>query len=253
MLQLDCLLAYAKETIMSDLKGQTVVIIGGSSGMGLGTAKAAAIQGAAVVIAGHSEEKLENALKEIEGQARALSVDITKEESICQLFEQIGQLDHLFITAAPGSRGEFLGQSIADARSYMEGKFWGAYISAYYAAPRMTKHGSITFLSGGLSRKPAKGSSMVTASQNAVEGLAKALAVELSPLRVNTILPGSIDTPMWSFLSEDEHQEFLKKSAEVPAGRIGQPEDVGHAAVFLMTNSFITGSVLQVDGGALLS
>lgn len=237
---------------MTDLKGQTVVIIGGSSGMGLGAAQVAATHGADVVIAGHSQEKLDDALQKIEGQARSQFVDITDEASIRQLFEQVGQLDHLFITAAPGSRGEFLKQSIADARAYLDGKFWGAYTATYYAVPRMLQHGSITFLSGGLSRKPEKGSSMVTASQAAVEGLARALAVELAPLRVNTILPGGVDTPIWDFLSEEQHKEFLQKNAEVPAGRIGQPEDIGRAAVFLMTNSFITGTVLQVDGGALL-
>ena len=238
---------------MNDLKGQTVVIVGGSSGMGLGTAQVAVTHGATVVIASNSQQKLDAALKAIHGQARAIQVDLLDEESVRQLFEQVGQLDHLFITAAPGSRGGFLTQSITSARSYMDGKFWGSYISAYYAAPRMSKHGSITFLSGGLSRRPAKGSSMVTASQAAVEALGKALAVELAPLRVNTILPGGIDTPMWNFLSEDERKEFLRQNAAVPAGRIGQPEDVGQAAVFLMMNSFITGSVLEVNGGVLLT
>ena len=238
---------------MNDLAAQTVVIIGGSSGMGLGAAQVAAAEGARVIIAAHSQDKLNDALAKIEGQASALTVDITDESSIRQLFEQIEHLDHLLITAAPGSRGEFLKQSIADARRYMDSKFWGAYIAAYYAAPRMSKQGSITFLSGGLSRKPEIGSSMVTASQTAVEGLAKALAVELAPLRVNTILPGSVDTSLWDFMPDAQRQAFLKKSADVPAGRVGQPQDIERAAVFLMTNSLITGSVLQVDGGALLS
>lgn len=237
---------------MSKLEGQTVVIIGGSSGMGLGAAQVAASEGAEVIIASHSQAKLDAALDKIDGQARALQVDILDEDSIDQLFKEVGQLDHLFITAAPGSRGGFLEQSIEEARKYVDSKFWGAYTCAYYAAPRMSERGSITFITGGLSRRPEKGSSIVTASQCAVEGLAKALAVELAPLRLNVILPGAIDTSLWDFLSETERKEFLKQAAEVPAGRVGQPEDVGRAAVFLMTNSFITGAVLEVNGGKLL-
>lgn len=135
---------------MNDLEAQTVVIIGGSSGMGLGAAQVAATQGATVIIAAHSQDKLDKALTQIEGQAKALAVDITDESSTRQLFEQIEQLDHLLITAALGARGEFLKQSIADARRYMDSKFWGAYTAAYYAVPRMPPHGSLTFLSGTL-------------------------------------------------------------------------------------------------------
>lgn len=236
---------------MSELEGQTIVIVGGSSGMGLGAAQVAAKAGASVIIASHSQEKMDAAISQIDGKVKGIQVDILNEQSIQQLFEQVGQLNHLFVTAAPGSRGEFLKQSINDARKYMDGKFWGSYTCAYYAASKISQ-GSITFLSGGLSRRPEIGSSMVTASQTALEGLAKALAVELAPIRVNTIIPGAIDTEMWNFLSEEEREKFRQQAAEVPAGRIGQPEDVGKAAVFLMTNSFITGTVLEVNGGKLL-
>lgn len=237
---------------MSALEGQTVVIVGGSSGMGLGAAQVAAQQGASVVIASHSPEKIDAAIAKIDGQVKGIQADILNEESISQLFEQVGQLNHLFVTAAPGSRGEFLKQSIGDAKKYMDGKFWGSYTCAYYAASKLLPQGSITFLSGGLSRRPEIGSSMVTASQAAVEGLAKALAVELAPIRVNTILPGAIDTSMWDFLSEDEREQFLQQAAQVPARRVGQAQDIGQAAVFLMANSFITGTVLEVNGGKLL-
>ncbi|MGF1479068.1 MAG: SDR family oxidoreductase [Cyanophyceae cyanobacterium] len=236
---------------MNKLQGQTVVIIGGSSGMGLGAAQAAAAEGATVVIASHSQDKLDKALEQINGHAKALQLDILDRNSIRQLFEEVGQLDHLFITAAPGSRGKFL-DSIDSARQYMEGKFWGSYTCAYYAAPKMSERGSITFITGGLSRRPQPGASIVTASQCAVEGLAKALAVELAPLRFNVVLPGAIDTSLWDFMPEDEREEFLQQAAQVPAGRIGQPEDIGSAAVFLMTQSFITGAVLEVNGGNLL-
>lgn len=235
---------------MSELEGQTVVIVGGSSGMGLGAAQVAAKAGASVIIASHSQEKMDAAISKIDG-IKGIQVDILNEQSIQQLFEQVGQLNHLFVTAAPGSRGEFLKQSINDARKYMDGKFWGSYTCAYYAAAKISQ-GSITFLSGGLSRRPEIGSSMVTASQAATEGLAKALAVELAPIRVNTIIPGAIDTEMWDFLSEEEREKFRQQAAEVPAGRIGQAEDIGKAAVFLMTNSFITGTLIEVNGGQFL-
>lgn len=238
---------------MTTLSGKTVVIVGASSGMGLGAAHAAVTSGANVVIASRSAEKLETALATLPtsaGTAKAEVIDVLDEDSVRDCFDRIGTLDHLFITASPGSSGAFLEQSVEAAKSYMEGKYWSTYRVSYYAVPKMPEDGSVTFLSGGLAIKPSSGTTVVSSAFAAVEALAKALAVELSPRRFNTIRPGTIDTDLWSFESEAERQEFYQREAEkVPAKRIGQPIDIGHAAVFLMTNSFVTGTTLEVNGG----
>jgi NAD(P)-dependent dehydrogenase (short-subunit alcohol dehydrogenase family) len=132
----------------------------------------------------------------------------------------------------------------------MDGKYWSTYRVTYHAIPCMPEDGSVTFLSGGLAIKPSPGTTVVSSAFAAVETLAKALAVELSPRRFNTIRPGTIATDLWSFKSDDEREQFYQQAAEaVPAKRIGQPIDIGHAVVFLMTNSFVTGTVLEVNGG----
>lgn len=238
---------------MTTLKNKRVVVIGGSTGMGLGIAQATAAQGAFVVIVGTSPDKLEGARQKVGENALVMQANITDETAMQTLFDQIESLDHLAITASPGSRGEFLNRSIKEARSYMDGKFWGTYQATYYAVPKMPETGSITFLSGGLAIRPQKGTTVVTSAFAAVEALGKALAVELAPLRVNTIRPGMIDSPLWSFMSPEEREKMYAESAKtVPARRVGQPEDIGHAAVFLMTNPFVTGTVVEVNGGSHL-
>ena len=238
---------------MGKLDGATVLVIGGGSGMGLGIAQAAASEGAIVVVAGSSPEKLVTAVQSIGGQARSELVDITDESSVGSLFDKIGEFNHLAITASPGSRSDFRTQSVAEAHGYMEGKFWGTYRAAWHAAQRINKAGSMIFLTGGYVVRPAPGSAVVTSAYGAVEGLTRALAIELAPIRINAIRPGMIDTPIWSYLSEaDREKVYAEAARKAVVGRIGTPSDIGSAAVYLLTNGFITGTVLDVEGGAFL-
>jgi len=203
--------------------------------MGQGAAEVAAAAGADVVAAGRER------------------VDVTDEQSVKAFFEEVGELDHLLVTASPGSRGAFLEQDVAGAREYMDGKFFSSWACARYAAPRLREGGSITLLSGGMATRPQAGASMVTAAFAAVEGLGRALAIELAPLRVNTISPGFVDSSMFDFLDEDAREQLRQENrAAAPVKRIGTIEDIGSAAVFLMTNPYVTGTVLQVDGGHAL-
>jgi NAD(P)-dependent dehydrogenase (short-subunit alcohol dehydrogenase family) len=144
----------------------------------------------------------------------------------------------------------FLEQDAAAARSFLDGKLFGSWACARHAAPRMRSGGSITFLTGCAAIRPRAGLSMVTATFAALEALSQALALELGPLRVNTIRPGVVDSEMWSFLDDRAREELREKiRASFPARRIGSVEDIGHAAVFLMTNPYVTGTVLEVSGG----
>jgi NAD(P)-dependent dehydrogenase (short-subunit alcohol dehydrogenase family) len=240
------------ETTPPSLRGRRVVVVGGTSGMGLGTVRAAAKAGAEVVVAGRRAEAARKVLESETGQLRHAVVDVTSEQSVRDLFEGLGELDHLFVTAAPssGGQGAFLDQTVGAAQQYLNGKFFGSWACARYAAPKMPAGGSITFLTGCASIRPRAGASIVTASFAALEAFAQALALELGPIRVNTIRPGLIDSEMWSFLDGPAREQFRQKvRGTFPVGRIGTVEDIGHAAVFLMTNPYVTGTVLEVSGG----
>jgi NAD(P)-dependent dehydrogenase (short-subunit alcohol dehydrogenase family) len=234
------------------LHGQRVVIVGGTSGMGLGAVRAAAEAGASVVVAGRRREAERGGIASEQGHPTHAQVDVTDEQSVRSLFEQVGAVDHLFVTATPPSRGSgrFLEQDVAAAQSFMTGKFFGSWACARYAAPNIRPGGSITFLTGCASVRPQLGRTMVTAVFAALEAFSQALALELGPVRVNTIRPGLIDSDMWSFLDDAAREELRRKTRETfPARRIGSIDDIGHAAVFLMTNPYVTGAVIEVTGG----
>jgi NAD(P)-dependent dehydrogenase (short-subunit alcohol dehydrogenase family) len=234
---------------MDTMKGQRVVVVGGTSGMGLATVRAAAALGAEVVSAGRRPLAQRDSVPGVE----AAEVDLTDEESVRMLFDQVGALDHLLVTASAGTPGAFLDQDLATARSFMDGKFFGSWMCARYAAPGMAAGGSITFVTGGAVVRPPAHGSMITAAFAAVEALTRALAIELGPRRVNTIRPGYTDSDMWSYLPDVRRRELRRRVAEaMPVGRMGTPDDVAHAAVFLMTNPQVTGAVLEVTGGETL-
>jgi NAD(P)-dependent dehydrogenase (short-subunit alcohol dehydrogenase family) len=231
------------------LAGQRVVVVGGTSGMGLSTVRAAAAQGADVVAAGRRGT---NGREPIEG-VRQTQVDVTDEASVRALFESAVDIDHVFVSASPGAPGPFLEQDLAAARTFLDGKFLGTWTCARYAAPQMTAGGSITFVTGVAAVRPPGNAAMVTAAFAAVEALSRALALELGPVRVNTIRPGYTDSEMWSALSGAEREDLRRRVADaLPTGRMGTPEDIAHAALFLMTSRQTTGAVLEVSGGESL-
>ncbi|RIV27064.1 SDR family oxidoreductase [Fibrisoma montanum] len=239
--------------LFDSLEDQRVLIVGGSSGMGFGTAQLIDKLKGRVIIASHDHQKLNKALEQLSDRAQAITVDMTQPDSIDELFAQITGLDHLFITAGPGSRSGFLDDSGEQARAYMEGKFWSTYRLTQLAVPKLRRDGSVTYISGGLSQRPEAGSVMVTVAQRALEGLAKALAVELAPLRFNVVRPGAIDTSLWDFMDDSDRRHLMEEAAaKTPAGRVGTVEDIALAVAHSMSNSFINGAVIDVDGGALL-
>jgi NAD(P)-dependent dehydrogenase (short-subunit alcohol dehydrogenase family) len=231
------------------LSGQRVVVVGGTSGMGLATARAAAEEGAEVIAAGR---RAPAGRQPIDG-VRHAEVDVTDEGSVRALFDGVGRLDHLFVSASPGTPGPFLEQDLAAARTFIDGKLLGSWTCARYAAPQIPAGGSITFVTGVAVVRPPGNAAMVTAAFAAVEALSRALALELGPVRVNTIRPGYTDSEMWSWLSDAEREGLRARVADaLPSGRMGTPEDIAQAAVFLMTNRQTTGAVLEVSGGESL-
>jgi len=235
------------------LRGKKIVIVGGSSGMGLAAAKTLAEAGGQVLIASRSSDKLERAKAAIGMYVDTRTLDIRDDRQVSDFFRNMKGLDHLVISAADAVLGPFLEVEIEAAQEFFESKFWGAYRVARYAAPGMQKDGSITFFSGAASQRGTPGLSVGSAINAAIEALGRTLAVELAPLRVNTIAPGLIDTPVWQAVgTEDQKQAlFTAQAAKLPLKRIGRAEDVGHAVRYLIENTYTTGSVLFVDGGYL--
>lgn len=239
---------------MLTLSGKKVVIIGGSSGMGLATAKMAVALGATVIICSRSADKLSQAKKSIGERTITYPLDTTKPEDIKTLFATIGKFDHLQTPGSSVAVGKFTELSANDEHTSFASKFWGQYYAAKYAVPYINQGGSITFYSGCWGQRPVIGSAIPASINGAIEALTRALAVELAPLRVNVISPGIIDTPLFSGMPEHEKQAFFAKTAQsLPLKKIGTAEEIAQTAVYLMLNTYTTGSTLFVDGGIVVS
>lgn len=231
------------------LAGKKVVVVGGSSGIGLATAELAKAQGADVVIASRSAEKLNPVAERL--KVTAIPVDVTSDQSVSELFRRIGPVDHVVLTAAQLRTGPFKTVAMEDVRATMEGKFWGAWRVAREAEIR--PGGSLTLVTGFLSVRPRPNSAIVSAANGALESLARALALELAPVRVNAVSPGVIDTPIRAAMPEAARKEMLAKTAAaLPVGRVGVAGDIAQQILSFMANGFATGSIVYVDGGALV-
>lgn len=235
------------------LVDKTIVIFGGSSGIGLATAKAAKDEGARVIITGRSQARLDSALKDLGEGARGVSLDVADEAGMRSLFDDLKTVDHMFISAATVTIGGGLDRDTETMRPNLDTRFWGSVFAAKYGSPRMPPDGSITFCSGTSAWRPLPGAGVGSASCGAVEALARSLAVDLAPIRVNTIAPGLIDTPLITDAFGANAPALMANAAkQLPVRRVGTGADIAHAVMFLMTNGYTTGITLTVDGGRLL-
>jgi NAD(P)-dependent dehydrogenase (short-subunit alcohol dehydrogenase family) len=232
------------------LAGKKVVVVGGSSGIGLSAAESAKREGAEVVVASRNAERLKAAADKI--GATAIAADVTSDDSVAALFRATGPVDHVVVTAAQLRSGPFKTVSMDDVRATLEGKFWGAWRVARTAEIRAG--GSLNLVSGFLSVRPRLNSAIVSVANGALESLTRALALELAPLRVNCVSPGIIDTPIRAAMPEAARRDMLEKSAAaLPVGRVGAGEDIAQQILTFMTNGFMTGSIVYLDGGALVT
>jgi NAD(P)-dependent dehydrogenase (short-subunit alcohol dehydrogenase family) len=227
-----------------------VVVVGGSSGLGLAAAKAAARLGANVHIVGRDGKKLDTALAELGPTHRGSVLDIADARAAEGFFAGLTRVDHLVVTAATNAAGLVATAPIDNLRQSMESRFWGAIHAIRGALPRMPVDGSITLTSGMATHRPPPEQSIATASAAALEALARALALELTPIRINVINPGPIRTPLLERVVGNDVQAVAALAQRLPLKRIGDPADFGHAAVFAMTNSYLNGTTLHLDGAA---
>ena len=237
---------------MLTLEGQRFLVVGGSSGIGLAIAKSAIAAGATVTIASRSQDKLDAALGLLGGAASAVVLDTTETGAVQRFFAGHAPWDHIAVSAAQTARGPVRTLAIDDAMSAMDSKFWGAYRVARSA--QIKPGGTLTFISGFMSERPLASAPLQGAINAALEGLARGLALELAPTRVNTVSPGLIETPLWSRMPESDRKAMYANAVEkLPARRVGQAEDIANAVLFLASTPFATGSNVRVDGGGTIA
>jgi NAD(P)-dependent dehydrogenase (short-subunit alcohol dehydrogenase family) len=235
---------------MISLSNQHIVVVGGSSGIGLEVARLAVEQGAKVTIMGRSRERLDAAALTLES-VQTVALDIAHEAAVKQAFTSIAVPNHVYVSAASFVGGSILDGNLVDFRQALEARLWGSVNVVRAVAKSMLEPGSSFVFTGGLSTdRPVKGAWATAVATAAAEQLARSLALELAPLRFNAIAPGWTDTPMWDgILGDTKAQTFEAIGSQIPVGRIASVSDVAHAVITLMANSFINGEVLHVDGG----
>jgi NAD(P)-dependent dehydrogenase (short-subunit alcohol dehydrogenase family) len=216
------------------LNGQRVLVVGAGGGIGRATADAFERVGAEVL------------------RPDRQALDITDDASVDAFFATVDTFDHVVVAAAKTKTGPVGKLAIEDAQAAMNSKFFGAYRIA--RAAKVRHGGSITFVSGFLSQRPSASSVLQGAINAALEALARGLALERAPVRVNTVSPGLVDTPLYAGMSDADRQAMFDKAAvRLPAGRVGLPDDIASAILFVATNPYATGSTVTVDGGGTIA
>jgi|SRR5450830_82983 len=230
----------------TSLKAQQVVVIGGTSGIGREVAKAAAQRGAIVTVIGRSAKA--------SGDIRAAVADVTDSAALATAFAAIGKIDHLVLTAGARVGSPKLAElKREELQLAFNVKLFGSLFAIQAALPYLTPNASVTLTSGLLSRKFGAGGLLKSTLNAAVEATAKNLAKELAPRRVNVVSPGVIDTELWGEAGAESRVAAMARIGQsLPVGRVGTPQDVAQAYLLAMENGFVSGAVIDVEGGGLL-
>ena len=237
-----------------DLRGKRIIIVGAGSGIGRSVAVAASNAGASVVLAGRKRDALEQTAALATGPAQVSVLDAANEAEVETFFAVTGPFDHLVSTISQGAAGPVTELSASDVQRAMNAKLWAPFFLVKHGKPHIDAAGSFVFFSGIRGARPAPRSSITSLVNGGLEAFAKAMAVELGPIRVNVISPGIVDSgPFWSALGDEARERFFSDFAQrSPARRVGLPDEQADAVLFAIANPFLTGAVIPIDGGALL-
>jgi NAD(P)-dependent dehydrogenase (short-subunit alcohol dehydrogenase family) len=240
----------------SALRGSNVLLIGGSSGIGAAAAQLLLGVGARVTLAARSSARLRRAADELQAASPSadrpatLELDVNDPDAIRDVLDRVRPVDHILLSAAETPHGPLLSTALEDVRAVLESRVYALYQLARLLPERMTPAGSLTLVSGALVDRPMPGFAMTAASVGGIESMARVLALELAPIRVNVLRPGFTDTGR--FREGLSSADASKLGGRVPAGRVGRPEEVAAGALSCMANPYMTGSIIQVDGGLSL-
>lgn len=242
-------------TLMALNESQRVVLLGGTSGIGLATAHAAAATGARVIIGSRRAESVERALAELPEGTIGFTVDASSSESLADFFGRVGPLDHFAYTAAENLSSVPLSEYTPEKGSAFFGlRLIHALDAVRLAVPGLRSGGSITMISGTAAFQGGWGWTLGAAASGAMISAVRSLAVELAPLRVNAVAPGVVRSPLWAGLDETAREEMYRETAaHVPLGRVATTTDVAKAIVALMDQDYVTGTTSVVDGGTLIA
>jgi NAD(P)-dependent dehydrogenase (short-subunit alcohol dehydrogenase family) len=234
--------------------GQRVVILGGTSGIGLATAQASAKQGASIVIASSQKARVDDALATLPVGAQGHVLNLTDEQAVKAFFVALGSFDHLVFTAGEAPKlGRLMDTDIAAAQDFFRLRYWGAYMAAKYGCSHIRAGGSIVLTSGLAGERPRAGWSLAASVCSAMEGLTRALAVELAPIRVNIVSPGMVKSPLWANMPESDREALYRQTGDrLPVGHVGDVYEIAQAYLYLMQQTYGTGQVIGVDGGGAL-
>ncbi|TMV86488.1 SDR family oxidoreductase [Thioclava sp. BHET1] len=232
------------------LQDSSILIIGGSSGIGFGVAQAAIAKGARVTIASRSPEKVASAAQRLHGDVAMAVLDTGDTEKIDAFFSN-QSFDQVFCSAAATKVSAVRDLPLKEAYASFNSKFWGAYRIA--RAAQINAGGSLTLVSGFLSIRPKAGAAIQGAINAGLEGLTRGLALEFAPIRVNCISPGLVETEMYDTLAGDGRKSMFENAAQkLPAGLVGTPAHIAIQAIALMENPYMTGATVFVEGGGAL-
>jgi NAD(P)-dependent dehydrogenase (short-subunit alcohol dehydrogenase family) len=242
------------ENYINPLFGKRVILLGASSGLGLATARAAAAEGANVIIVSSNQQRIDQALTGLPQGSKGYAIDLNKEQSIKNFFDEMGSFDHLVYTAGENLTLNNIDETeIEKARTFFNLRFWGAFAAVKYSAPYINAGGSISLTSGIASTRPGKGWSVASSICGAMEGFVRAMAVEIAPIRVNSVVPGVTKTNLWNSMSNTDRENLYKIVGDsLPVKRVGEAEDVAQTFLYLMKQQFGTGQNIIVDGGSVL-
>jgi NAD(P)-dependent dehydrogenase (short-subunit alcohol dehydrogenase family) len=235
-------------------ENKRVVIIGGSSGIGLAIAEKVTLQGAEVVIVSSKAERVQEAIQSIGGNVRGEAVDVSDEKAVKGFFTNIGAFDHLVFTAGDSLQlRELADTDLKQARRAFELRYWSALATVKYGSPQIRKGGSIVLTTGVAGQRPHSGWVIAASVCGTIEALTRALAIELAPIRVNAVSPGVVRTNLWQNMNSVEREQLYESVGKrLPVGRVGEANDIAQAYLYLMQEEFSTGQTVVVDGGTVL-